>query len=942
MRPVRLVLEGFTSYRHREAVDFSGLDLFAITGPTGAGKSSLVDAISYALYGRAPRIDDRGRAVRQLISQGCSRMRVVLEFESGGRRYRIARSTSALPSGRAEVQLEVYSPDRGAWEPLADRAAEVEALVRRVVGMDYDAFARSVVLPQGRFQRFLLGGREEQDRVLEDLLGLDRYREAMRRANEAAARHAARAEEAERRLASELAEATPERLREVKLRLLELRGAAARAEHQAALADRLLPSAHRLARLREDLSREEEVMGKVGPEAQGAAAEADRLARIEQDLQGQLQEVEHEIVALAFSPEAYASAALAARAARDLEELRRRLQELDDAIAAAAREAEERRQALDRARQEAEAAERAAEEAASRRDGAHIAASEATGRLERARELEEAIAAAARQMEEAARREGDQRGRLEEAERRAASARERLEEAAEALRAARKRLEECHVAHAAHLLRARLVPGDPCPVCRRPVEEAPPAGDAPALAAAEEAVALAEGELEAARVEEREAATEASAAQEALAAAAGAREEAARRRDDLVRALAELAGLPGASPADALAQLQQEAKRLQQEASLAEGTLREAQRARRQAEERLRQATKAEAAASQLLQGLEERRQQAQEQAAALERDLGGADRAALEERLGRLEKAKARHDELSRRRDELRQQLDETRSRLAAQRERAGQLRERLEEAARRAQELEQAAQETAAALLQELEAEGWEAEAAAIRSGGDAAPLLERRRRDAQGELPTLDREIGRLQEQERRLDGDIRLAQELRRQMEQDRRRAEVAAQLASLLRADRLQAFVREEALAALAAEASERLRQLSRGRYSLAAAGDGFAVVDHWNGAEARPAGTLSGGETFLASLALALAMAEALPAFMDGARAGALESIFIDEGFSHLDEETLDIVAGALEELAVGDRMVGVITHISALADRLPARLRVVRDGGQARVVREE
>jgi exonuclease SbcC len=88
--------------------------------------------------------------------------------------------------------------------------------------------------------------------------------------------------------------------------------------------------------------------------------------------------------------------------------------------------------------------------------------------------------------------------------------------------------------------------------------------------------------------------------------------------------------------------------------------------------------------------------------------------------------------------------------------------------------------------------------------------------------------------------------------------------------------------------------------------------------------------TLSGGETFLASLALALALAEATA---DLAPAGAptIESIFLDEGFGTLDPETLDTVAAAIEELGASGRMVVVVTHIRELADRMPVRLEVRR-----------
>ena len=101
MRPLRLELKGFTAFRDPAELDFTALDLFAISGPTGSGKSSLLDAMTYALYGRVERVGDR---VSQLISQGQPRMTVMLEFEVGTERYRVTRSTPAKGSTKITVK----------------------------------------------------------------------------------------------------------------------------------------------------------------------------------------------------------------------------------------------------------------------------------------------------------------------------------------------------------------------------------------------------------------------------------------------------------------------------------------------------------------------------------------------------------------------------------------------------------------------------------------------------------------------------------------------------------------------------------------------------------------------------------------------------------------------------------------------------------------------
>ncbi len=161
------------------------------------------------------------------------------------------------------------------------------------------------------------------------------------------------------------------------------------------------------------------------------------------------------------------------------------------------------------------------------------------------------------------------------------------------------------------------------------------------------------------------------------------------------------------------------------------------------------------------------------------------------------------------------------------------------------------------------------------------------------------------------------------------------------LSKELRADRIIAFLQLEALEILAAAGSEHLSRLSDGRYRLSYEGDEFYVVDTWNGEEQRSARTLSGGETFLASLALALALSEQVRS-LSLAEKARLDSLFLDEGFGTLDPETLETVVEAIEQLGGDGRMVGVVTHVQELAIRLPTRIEVEKSprGSSLRVVR--
>ncbi|WP_188191779.1 AAA family ATPase [Nonomuraea sp. SYSU D8015] len=175
--------------------------------------------------------------------------------------------------------------------------------------------------------------------------------------------------------------------------------------------------------------------------------------------------------------------------------------------------------------------------------------------------------------------------------------------------------------------------------------------------------------------------------------------------------------------------------------------------------------------------------------------------------------------------------------------------------------------------------------------------------------------------------RLKEERKRAADLESQIAMKEHEAKVAHELALRLRANAFERWLCAEALAVLVASASDTLRELSDGQYELALSdktGD-IEVIDYGEAGMRRSARTLSGGETFQAALALALALS--------GAVARGLDSIFLDEGFGTLDPATLDTVATTLERLAAGqERMIGVVTHVPALAERVPVRFEVRRD----------
>jgi exonuclease SbcC len=191
--------------------------------------------------------------------------------------------------------------------------------------------------------------------------------------------------------------------------------------------------------------------------------------------------------------------------------------------------------------------------------------------------------------------------------------------------------------------------------------------------------------------------------------------------------------------------------------------------------------------------------------------------------------------------------------------------------------------------------------------------------------------------------RIDERLADAQRLRAEAAAATERAQVADLLAGHLAANRFEKWLLDEAVHELVAGASVTLAELSGGAYALAVdrRSGGFAVVDHAHASQVRSARTLSGGETFLASLALALALADQV-AGLAAAGTARLEALFLDEGFGTLDPDTLDAVASAIDELGARGRMVGVVTHVRELAERLPVRFEVRKVGGSSVVERVE
>ncbi|MEM7581897.1 MAG: AAA family ATPase [Acidobacteriota bacterium] len=1039
MRPLRLSLDGFTCFSEPQpALQLAGLDLVAISGATGAGKSSLLDAMIFALFGRVPRLGRHG--VSELMSLGRDRMSVHFDFQLGESAYRVvrvvhrSRATQAileqrLPASRNDVPNTDRQHD---FQPLAEGVKNVRAKVEELLGFDYETFVRAVILPQGEFAAFLKSEPGKRRQILRDLLRLHVYEEMRRLALAEQRALESRIDSDRRRLDEDFAEATSNELEARRQQVDELRQAVAAAELELEGTRRRLQNRKRQQEQSQELDSKRRRLADLDQRREEIEALEHRLAaarraapvlphfetlndRIDEarELRGVAERESSKAQSAATAlDEARSSLERVRRDGEDIPRLRRRLEALSGVsellapvasaqdrqqdLATKQTQQEERLQSLDAQRKRlTQRHDELSEQLAMAQSRAVDVGYDA----ERARLLSEVRDHALRLVDRRQEAERDARDASEAVQRRqrAESVRGEQQQALERARqdldeaAARLRLDDAawqraeHRQHVAQL-RSGLVIGEACPVCEQAIVELPDepeAGDLDALAAAlaeaRRAEKAARSAFEDAQRElavsesELKAAADLAAAAERRSSATQANIEASRREieqrldfweDDLDesegdlsiegRTLAEIERLRiletrHAAAVDAAEQLEKQLQEVARDLTLAgrEGEQAEAQR---------------DALATDLRSVLKELASYQQQIRAVAETEDPAAERQQVEQQLSRLETAEQTAAELERRRAEASE-------RTSAAAEKARQARD---SAAAKVETLRQTAREAAAAS-------GFDAEASVRAAALDSAeqhrmeqqiqayhrelhPLQQRalELQDALGgawadaaDVEALEARVGAAEAEERQAReelaalvgslGDLERRVAQRSQLEGGltllRSEHQHMMQLARDLQSDRLQAYLLERTFQELVRGASARLMELSQQRYALRFERDSFHVIDHDNASQRRSADTLSGGETFLASISLALELSEQI---QRQAGAVTLDSIFIDEGFGSLDPETLETVAEAIESLPTGGRMVGLITHLPELTRRLRYRILVEKGAAGSRYRVEE
>ncbi|HVU10697.1 MAG TPA: SMC family ATPase, partial [Phototrophicaceae bacterium] len=169
MLPIRLEIKNFLAYRSPDSVRFDGIHLACLTGVNGAGKSSLLDAITWALWGKA-----RAKRDEELVHLGQNDMYVLLEFEQQGLRYQVIRRRNR---GRSVGSLELFSLDEdGNPNNISEpNMRATQERINRLLNLDYETFVHSAFLQQGKADAFTTKTPRERKQILSDILGLARW-----------------------------------------------------------------------------------------------------------------------------------------------------------------------------------------------------------------------------------------------------------------------------------------------------------------------------------------------------------------------------------------------------------------------------------------------------------------------------------------------------------------------------------------------------------------------------------------------------------------------------------------------------------------------------------------------------------------------------------------------------------------------------------------------
>lgn len=1009
MKPLRLKITAFGPFAREEQVDFSWLGphpLFLINGPTGAGKSSILDAICFALYGETTGNERDATQMRCDFAEPNLLTEATLEFALAEKQYRIRRvPQQEKPKIRgegttnhpAEAQLwEIDGSNEGKLL-VAKRVNDATDTIKNLIGLDVEQFRQVMVLPQGKFRELLLADSRDREKIFSQLFQTSIYRqvEDLLRSKASRIKHAVENHQnqilgilqsaevnSEQEVVDSLQANAPELAAalEAKTKADKDRQAAELQKEQATqLNRRFAELSEKQAQLktikdqeidiqqqRQALSRSQ-VAREIRPAFTSAQKEAAALTRLEQD---QAQSVERLTTAEAALKTAAQTLATARTNAEVLDKLTKEQHDLEQLAS--------KSQQLVKARSDLDAANQVVTTTTAQLNKAQQSLSDLDQEQEACHQtiktLGEALAQLAPQQIELSKLTGqlEQREQLEVARQQEvtdiqdeASARQQLDDTKRAFEAASESATKIEIAwHAgqAALLARELKDNQPCPVCGSETHPHP----------AEDTNVVEKVAVEDARQFEAEARA---VMDQAKARLDKATNQLAASRKDIARLANPLGPLAVQSLNDVqdthdklqttVAQLLSKQEEQQQQQARVEAikvnqvaVKSEVEAASLQLSQAREQQIKAATLVDQLLEvipgalrdpdALSEKVEQVTTQIDQVKAALAAAE-AALDAAKTESLQAKSRHEELER---NLKEQGAEARDAAAVLTAAINRSPFATEQEFQQAI-LDDAQQEALKTVIQQ-----WQTDLDNL--SGAVATLQESIAGQPAPDLDAIEVTLNEKRAVFQQADASWRKLEARNTQLQSTQQKLEEAHKKNNALEAEykvigtlsevangqtgnkiSLQRFVLSVLLDDVLIQASQRLTHMSKGRYQLIrkedrakgnkASGLELEVEDGYSG-KTRSVATLSGGESFMAALSLALGLSDVVQSYAGGIK---LDTLFIDEGFGSLDQESLDLAITTLIDLQATGRMIGIISHVSELKEQMHLRLDVVsgRDG---------
>jgi exonuclease SbcC len=1018
MRPLRLVMQAFGPYPRRQTLDFREFGhrtLFLIHGPTGSGKTSILDAMAFALYGRAAGSERDPKRMRSDHADPSMPTEVVFDFSLRNDLYRVYRKPEhAVPrkrgGGMATTKSEAFLArlrgldDDGQKTVLETGWRNVSTKIEELLGFSSEQFSQVVMLPQGEFQRLLMANSRERQSILEVLFQTEWYSRIEQALKAKAADLKDRIQNFSARRDELLLQAQAESLEHMEARYAdnetrheELKGKLAQLEAHAKKAREDLENGKRAGDKFQELKQASAYLEKIRSQAENVrskkgildlAHKAQKIVPEEKNLERLVNEQRK----AEQDRDAARNAAAAARADKDRAAQRHQDQKSKEPEIEKTKQELGRLEGLsDQIRQLEEAqatcaeAEKEVSSAEKRLNKSTEVLEETISNLDQLREDKDKAQKAAENVETLnlklkGLRSGletikqvetltKEREKLEQQLRKAEEECNRLEEARSQKKDECSALEETWIKAQAAVLAQKLTAGEPCPVCgsREHPQPARAVGYVPSeheIKAKKEELDHLESDLEKARKRKNKYENE--------------RADRIARIESFGKTLVQYEGLSEADLAreekilGAELQKAQEAakeiQKMQNQISKLEDDLKkireECDRARDQKEDAKTRLASAEASKETIAKNIPPRLRSldALEQEKTRLSDKIADMQAALEKAAEELRKAEQR---VAGKEAEVRAAEDncmEAARKALTQRQAFEKLlvehgfrsEAHFKEAKKTDAEIERLKADidrfekdlkSAEDRFQRAQQEVANIEEPNLEALEQAAVLAKKQHEEALRQEATLSKQL----EQEKSFIAQYKRLQEQIEGLEKHFAVAETISSAANGRNALGLtfQRFVLSTLLDDVLAAATQRFHIMSNGRFALNRLGErtdkrspgglDIEVYDAYTGV-ARPVNTLSGGEGFLASLSLALGLADVVQAYAGGIH---LDAIFVDEGFGSLDPEALDLAFRALEDLQQSGRLVGVISHVPELKERIEARLEVTatRSGSAVRLV---